>query len=139
MSLPERLIQDAAAGLFTDVAGVGIDVVDIDMLHTLVLQGGPSFIDAYWAPAEQLATGNQIERLAGRWAAKEAVMKCLGHGVGDLDPIDIEIAAHSSGAPHVILHRDAARLAAEANVGRCHVSMTHESSWAAAIALAVRA
>lgn len=139
MSLLERLIHAAADGLLTDVAGVGIDIVDIDLLHTLVLQGGSSFIDAYWAPAEQLATGNQIDRLAGRWAAKEAVMKSLGHGVGDLDPIDIEIAADSCGAPHVVLHRDAARLAAEAHVGQCHVSITHESSWAAAIALAVRA
>jgi holo-[acyl-carrier protein] synthase len=139
MSLPESLIQAAAGCLLADVAGVGIDVVDIDLLQSLVTQGGRSFIDAYWAPAEQLATGNQIERLAGRWAAKEAVMKSLGHGVGDLDPIDIEIAAHSSGAPHVVLHRDAARLAAEAHVSHCHVSITHESSWAAAIALAVKA
>lgn len=139
MSLPERLIQAAAGGLLTDVAGVGIDVVDIDMLRTLVLQGGQSFIDAYWAPSEQLATGNEIERLAGRWAAKEAVMKSLGYGVGDLDPIDIEIVAHSSGAPHVVLHRDAARLAAGARIDQCHVSITHESSWAAAISLAVRA
>lgn len=139
MNLPERLIRTAADALLPDVAGVGIDVVDIDVLRALVTRGGTSFIDAYWAPAEQIATGNQIDRLAGRWAAKEAIMKSLGHGVGDVDPIDVEIAAHASGAPRVVLHRGAARLAAEARVRQCHVSITHESSWAAAIALAVRA
>jgi holo-[acyl-carrier protein] synthase len=138
LDAPERLIQAAAMQLLPDVVGIGIDLVDVDLMRTLIGDGGASFVDAYWSQAEQDATDNQIDRLAGRWAAKEAVMKSLGHGVGDVDPIDVEIAALASGAPHVVLHGGAAQLAEELRVQRCHVSITHESSWAAAIALAVR-
>ena len=120
------------------MVGIGIDLVNVDLMRTLISDGGASFVNAYWSQAEQDATDNQIDRLAGRWAAKEAVMKSLGHGVGDVDPIDIEIAALPSGAPEVVLHRGAAQLAEELRVQRCHVSITHESSWAAAIALALK-
>lgn len=138
MDVPEELIQAAAQQLLPDVVGIGIDLVDVELMRTLISDGGASFVDAYWSKAEQNATDNQIDRLAGRWAAKEAVMKSLGHGVGDVDPIDVEIAALPSGAPQVVLHRGAAQLAEELEVRRCHVSITHESSWAAAIALAVK-
>jgi holo-[acyl-carrier protein] synthase len=138
LDAPEKLIQAAAKQLLPEVVGIGIDLVDVDLMRTLIRDGGACFVNAYWSQAEQDATDNQIHRLAGRWAAKEAIMKSLGHGVGDVDPIDVEIAALPSGAPQVVLHRGAAQLAEELRVRRCHVSITHESSWAAAIALAVR-
>lgn len=139
MDLPDRLIRSVAFDMFGDVSGIGIDLVDIDLMRSLVYAGGPSFVDAYWTLAEQNVTGRQVERLAGRWAAKEAVMKSLGSGVGEIDPIDIEITARASGAPEVVLHGGAAEKAKELKVKTCYVSITHESLWAAAISLAVRA
>lgn len=125
--------------MFGDVSGIGIDLVDIELMRSLLDAGGQSFVDAYWTVPEQNATERRVERLAGRWAAKEAVMKSLGSGVGEIDPIDIEITARASGAPEVVLRGRAAEAAEELDVRTCHVSITHESSWAAAIALAVRA
>jgi holo-[acyl-carrier protein] synthase len=135
---PDLPIIAAAEQLLPNVTGIGIDLVDIQLMEALVIDGGSFFVDAFWSPAEQVAADNRIECVAGQWAAKEAVMKSLGHGIGDLDPIDIEIVSHSSGAPYVVLHRSAAQLAKELKVNTCHVSITHEASWAAAIALAVK-
>jgi holo-[acyl-carrier protein] synthase len=139
VDLPERLVRTAARDMLDGVHGIGIDLVDVELMRSLIDSGGSSFINAYWSTAEQIATQNQVDRLAGRWAAKEAVMKSLGCGVGEIDPIDIEITAEASGAPRVVLRRGAAVLAEELNLKTCHVSITHESSWAVAIALAVRA
>lgn len=139
MDLPDRVIRSVALDMFGDVSGIGVDLVDIELMRSLVDAGGPSFVDAYWTAAEQNVTGRRVERLAGRWAAKEAVMKSLGSGVGEIDPIDIEITAQASGAPEVVLHGGAAERAKELSIKTCHVSITHESSWAAAFAFAVQA
>ncbi len=139
MEPPERVIRAATNELLADAVGVGIDLVDIELMRALLEDGGASFIDAYWSEAEQRATENRVDRLAGRWAGKEAVMKSLGCGIGEIAPVDIEITALASGAPLVVFHRGAAELVEELKVKTCYVSITHESSWAAAIAVAVRA
>ena len=63
-------------------------------------------------------------------------MKCLGAGVGDVDPIDIEILKLASGAPRIFLRGRAAEIAEGLNLKAWHVSITHEAGWAAAIAVA---
>ncbi len=133
---PVEMLRDLTEATFGDSIGVGLDLVDIDLMRSLVDVGGQEFVDAYWTRAEQLATRGDVERLAGRWAAKEAVMKCIGAGVGDVDPIDIEIVTLPSGAPQVVLSGRAAEVALDRSISKCSVSITHESSWAAAIAIA---
>lgn len=64
-------------------------------------------------------------------------MKCLGAGVGDVDPIDVEILTLPSGAPRVVLRGRAREIAGELGLV-FHVSITHEGGWAAAIAVAQR-
>jgi holo-[acyl-carrier protein] synthase len=119
-------------------AGVGIDLVEMTSFAELHAAGGQAFLDNGWTPTEQQDAGGSVERLAARWAAKEAVMKALGCGLGDLDPLDVEIAMDSRGAPYVSLHQNALTAASSRTIHRWHISLCHESGWAAAIAIAER-
>lgn len=119
-------------------AGAGIDLVNLASFAILHETGGPAFLENAWTAAEQEDAHGSLERLAARWAAKEAVMKALQCGLGDLDPLDIEILTEPGGAPRVVLHRNALAAASALGVARWHVSLCHEEGWAAALAIAER-
>lgn len=116
--------------------GVGIDLVEVEPLRQMLVSGGRPFLDAGWTVREQRASNRQADGLAGKWAAKEAVMKALGHGIGDIDPRDVEIITTPDGEPQVELHRAARAIAKRQRVAAWHLSVTHEGGWAAAIAIA---
>lgn len=116
--------------------GVGIDVVETGPLGELIAAGGPEFVDSAWSATEQHDAEGSIERLATRWAAKEAIMKALRCGLGDLGPLDIEIHTGTDGAPDVVLHGNARDTAASRGLHGWQISMCHEQGWAVAIALA---
>ena len=118
------------------VVGIGMDVVSVPKMDRLVSDGGPAFLDRGWTPSELAEADGDPERLATRWAAKEAAMKCLGLGISDLDPRDIEITTSESGAPKVALQGPAAERAQSLGISKLHVSASHECGWAAAIAVA---
>ena len=68
----------------------------------------------------------KYESYAGRFAAKEAVMKALGRGWGaKVRWLDIEVARARSGKPEIVLHDKTARLAAELGIRRWALSITH--------------
>lgn len=119
-------------------AGAGIDLVNMASFAILHETGGRAFLENGWTDAEQRDAQGSLERLAARWAAKEAVMKSLQRGLGDLDPLDIEILTESGGAPRVVLHRSALAAASALGIARWHVSLCHEEGWAAALAVAER-
>jgi holo-[acyl-carrier protein] synthase len=116
--------------------GVGIDLVEVEPLRQLLVLGGRLFLDAAWTAREQRDSNRHAEGLAGKWAAKEAVMKALGHGIGDMDPRDVEIVTTPHGAPQVELHRSARAMAKRQRITTWHLSITHDGGWAAAIAIA---
>jgi holo-[acyl-carrier protein] synthase len=128
--------QASATGSADQPAGVGIDLVEIEPLCQLMQSGGAAFLDAAWTLREQHDANGQPEGLAGKWAAKEAVMKTLQRGIGELDPLDVEIVTTQLGAPGVELHRAARAAARHKKIGQWHLSVTHEGGWAAAIAIA---
>ena len=119
-------------------AGAGIDLVNLASVTALHETGGAAFLENGWTDAEQSDAQGSLERLAARWAAKEAVMKALRCGLGDLDPLDIEVLTEPGGAPGVVLHRNALAAAAALGIVRWHVSLCHEDGWAAALAVAER-
>jgi holo-[acyl-carrier protein] synthase len=86
-----------------------------------------------WAGASR----HPEQRLAARFAAKEAVLKALGAGLGSAPLTDIEVVRGTSGAPSVALHGRAAELARSLGVDRVLVSLTHTSTTAAAFAVAM--
>jgi holo-[acyl-carrier protein] synthase len=126
----------------TLVVGVGTDLVDVGRLAA-VIDRRPGirtrlFTDAEIADAGQGTPRRQAASLAARFAAKEAVMKSLGSGVGQVGFLDIEITGGRGRAPGVALSGRAARRAEELEVVDVAVSMSHDAGLAAAMAVASR-
>jgi holo-[acyl-carrier protein] synthase len=99
---------------------LGTDIVYIPRIKAIVQRFGDRFLQRVYTPTEQENCGcdskhgfiPSIERLAGRWAAKEAVVKALGTGWRGIGYTDVEIRRHKSGAPFAILHHEAAAVVA---------------------------
>jgi holo-[acyl-carrier protein] synthase len=122
-----------------DVVGVGVDLCDVDRMRA-ALERTAGFADRVFTAGEQAycrAARDPAPRFAARFAAKEAVLKALGAGLGACPLREIEVVRADSGAPSVVLHRAAASLAGERGVARWHVSLTHTSGMAEAIAIAL--
>ncbi len=121
------------------ILGSGIDIVAIARIERMFERYGERFLRRLLTPAEQAAAlrlANPIPRLAGRFAAKEAVMKALGTGWGaGVNFTQIEVVNDDTGAPTVRLH-GAARRRCEALGGRrWHLSISHEREMAVAQAI----
>jgi hydroxyethylthiazole kinase-like uncharacterized protein yjeF len=104
---------------------IGVDVVEVARLQLAVRRSGKRFLQKVYTTAELDYCGDSIERLAGRWAAKEAVIKCFD-GTGICFPRKhIEVMPGPSGAPRVRLLGDHRR-------ARIQVSITHHGGLALA-------
>lgn len=122
-----------------DVIGIGTDLVEVERFRTVVART-PTIVDRTFTTAERAyaeAKRDPTERYAVRWAAKEAVMKALGVGLGEVDLKDIEVVRADSGAPSVALHGRAAALASQRGVTSWQLSLTHTDTAAHAIAVAL--
>jgi holo-[acyl-carrier protein] synthase len=87
---------------------------------------------------EQRYVGRKVERLAGRWAAKEAISKVLGLGVRGVGWREIEVLPNRAGQPQVYLHGRAAIRAEDMGLDEVSVSISHERHMAVAVAVAHR-
>jgi holo-[acyl-carrier protein] synthase len=117
------------------VVGVGIDTVDIDRFARIVARRR-GLADRLFTDQERADAAGSAGRLAARFAAKEAVMKALGVGVGAFRFHDVEVVRASSGRPSLALVGAAAALAEESGVHAWHVSLTHTALVAEAIVIA---
>ena len=115
--------------------GVGVDVVDVARF-TLALGRRPRMAERLFTDRERLDSAGRPERLAARFAAKEAVLKALGSGLGDAPLRGIEVQRRPSGAPVIVLHDEALALARAKGVGEWHVSMSHTDTTATAFVIA---
>jgi holo-[acyl-carrier protein] synthase len=116
------------------IVGVGIDVVDVPRF-ALALERRATLAGRLFTDAERHDAKYHPERLAARFAAKEAVLKALGVGIGGAPWKSIEIHRDDSGAPSVQLHDAAAALAARCGVDEFHISMSHTMLTAVAFAV----
>jgi len=120
------------------VIGVGSDLVDIERMRA-ALARTPGLRSRLFRPAERAYSDQRAdptERYAVRFAAKEAVMKSLGLGLGEVAMFDIEVVRAPSGAPEVLLHGRARALADARGVTRFHLSLTHSQTSAHAVVIA---
>ena len=120
------------------VVGVGTDLVDLDRFRQAA-ERTPGILTRYFTEDERSYAerrNDPTERYAARFAAKEAVMKALGVGLGACELAEIEVVRQDSGAPDLVLHGKAAALAAERGVTAWHLSLTHTDTAAHAIAIA---
>lgn len=119
--------------------GIGVDLVEVDRLRT-VLARTPTMVAKLFTDGEQAyahTANDPTERFAARFAAKEAVMKALGVGLGAVDWHDIEVRRTDRGAPELVVTGRARALADEAGVTRWLLTLTHTASMAEAIAVAL--
>jgi holo-[acyl-carrier protein] synthase len=116
----------------TTVLRTGIDLVDIEVVRRMIELSGDDYLASSWTDAERTYCEGHPERLASRWAAKEATMKALGHGIGEVSPLDIEIASAEGQMPTLLLRGNAALFAQQLGIGTWSVSLTHEDRWALA-------
>ena len=106
---------------------IGVDAVSVDRIALAVKRSGPGFLAKVYTPAELAYCNGNDERLAGRWAAKEAVIKCFD-GTGICFPRRrIEVLPGPHGAPRT-------RLLGDARGAQVEVSITHHSRLAVATA-----
>ena len=120
------------------VLAVGTDLVDVERMRQL-LSRRPNIVNRLFLEAEReyaARQNDQAQRLAVRFAAKEAVMKALGSGYGELSFTEVEVIRSSSGQPQVKLHGKAAVRAAELGISRWKISLSHTHTSALAFVMA---
>jgi len=125
------------------IIGHGIDLCGVDRIRRMIADHGDRFLKRTYTPAEAACARRRKkgfeETLAGRFAAKEAVMKALGTGWRDgVEFRGIEILNEPSGKPYVVLHGTTAEKARSLGVTAWHVTITHTEDLAIASAIAER-
>jgi holo-[acyl-carrier protein] synthase len=118
--------------------GIGVDVVEIERFRRSLART-PSMRERLFTPIELAYVAPQadpVPSLAARFAAREAVMKSLGLGLGAFGFHDVWVERAESGAPSLAFAGTAARLAHEAGVTRWHISLTHSELVAVAYVIA---
>ena len=118
--------------------GIGIDLVDIERFRRS-LERTPSMRTRLFTTVELdyvASKADQVPSLAARFAAREAVMKALGVGLGAFGFHDVWVERAESGAPSLVVTAAAADLAAAAGVTTWHLSLTHSDHVAAAYVIA---
>lgn len=119
--------------------GIGTDLVELERFRT-TLERTPGIKTRTFTVGEREyadTKNDPTERYAVRWAAKEAVMKAMGVGLGEVNMADIEVVRADNGAPSIVLHDTAAARAEELGITEWRITLTHTESLAQAIAVAL--
>ena len=115
----------------------GIDLIEIDRVAEVIARHGKRYLERIYTPAELEQCGKRTESLAGRFAAKEAVAKALGCGIGEVGWKEIEILGDEQNAPVLILHGAAELKASKLGLTTGSVSLSHSMSHVVAMAVAI--
>jgi holo-[acyl-carrier protein] synthase len=123
------------------IVGVGTDIVEIPRIGKMIERHGEHFLTRVYTDEEIRYCQRRKEsfqHFAGRWAAKEAVMKTLGtgwtRGVGWLD---IEVNTKRSGQPLIVIRGSAREIATHLGIGEVLISISHCRAYAMATAIAL--
>ena len=119
------------------VLRTGVDLVEIARLETLNPAIRRRFLQRVFTHQELEIAGDSWSTLAGRFAAKEAVAKALGCGIGAVGWKEIEILRGPGGEPMLCLHGQAQQLAASQGLSVWSISISHSRSHAIAMAVAL--
>ena len=114
----------------------GIDLIDNHRIADGINRYGERFLNRFFTAEERAECKDQPHRLAARFAAKEAVAKVLGTGIGDVGWREIEIRGDERGRPVLLLHGAAAALSAQLGLTEWDVSLTHTVEYSSAVAVA---
>lgn len=128
------------AGRLPDLVGqvvvaIGADLVDIDRIRDTMARQA-RFAERVFTERERLYCEQRhdpAERYAARFAAKEAVLKVLGTGLGGADFTDIEVVKEPSGKPELVITGRAAAKAEELGITRWLITLSHSEHLAQAV------
>ena len=124
-----------------EIIGIGTDIVECLRIGRLIEEHGELFLTRVFTDRETRycqARKNATEHFAGRWAAKEAILKCLGTGWSKgISWTDVEVRNDFSGAPRVHICGAVKEHAQQLRITNILLSISHCRAYATAYALAV--
>lgn len=124
------------------IIGLGTDIVEVDRIVKMLTDHGDHFLERVFTPGEIAHCQPRREsapHYAGRWAAKEAVMKVLGTGfTTEVGWTDIEICVKPSGQPYIVLHGSTQLVATRLGIGEILITISHTSNYATATAIGLQ-
>jgi len=117
---------------------VGIDIIEVERVRKVYERHGERFLQRVFTEREVLQCRGKVVRLAGRFAAKEAISKALGTGMHGVKWRELEIVQLRSGRPTVRLHGFAKLRAEQLGLSAFDVSITDVALLSVAVAVAVQ-
>jgi len=124
------------------IYGIGIDVVEVDRIEAAIKRQGEMFLAKLFTDREREYCERQARpalHYAARFAAKEAVSKAFGTGIGgQAGWLEMEVLRGESGAPKMVFTGNAADFLMSEGIAEVQVSLSHARDYAAANAVAIR-
>lgn len=128
-------------GCILNVIGIGTDICEVERIAAMIRRHGDLFVGRIFTEGEIHYCGQHKfaeQHFAGRWAAKESVLKALGTGwARGIHWTDLEIHHGTGGRPQVRLHNSALDVAREQGIVSVLISISHSAGLATAFAIAV--
>ena len=115
----------------------GVDLIEIDRFTAACLRYKQRLLQRLFTSIELAENGENMASLAARFAAKEAVAKAFGTGIGAISWHDIEICRGTSGEPILHLSGTARRLAEQHHLHTWSLSLSHTQNHAIAFVVAM--
>ncbi|MCI1696930.1 holo-ACP synthase [Aneurinibacillus aneurinilyticus] len=119
------------------IVGVGIDIVELERIQKIIGRQESAFLERIFTERERknvpLGEARKIEFVAGRYAAKEAISKALGTGIGKVFSFqDAEILPGETGKPNVCIDASLLERITGKRGSFCHLSISHSEKYAVA-------
>ena len=123
-----------------NILGIGTDVIECLRIAQMIERHGELFITRVYTDHEIAYCSTKkaaTQHYAGRWAAKEAVLKALGTGWRQgISWRDVEVRNNTSGGPVISLYGGAREVFERADMQKMHISISHCRNYATAFAIA---
>ena len=114
------------------IKGLGVDIIGVERFSQALARRRGRLVRRLFTPSEAASCGGSAERLAGRFAAKEAFYKALGTGLREFTWQDVEVKNNELGAPRLLFSPRLAAYLQEKGVCRSHISISHDREFALA-------
>jgi len=118
------------------IVGCGIDLVKIERIEQIIKRWGDNFISRIFTPLEreycEIKKGNKFQSYAGKFAAKEAILKALGLGLREANWTEIEIKNDELGQPIIDISGKLKNITSAKGVSKYFVSISHTKEYAIA-------
>ncbi|MEJ2510779.1 MAG: holo-ACP synthase [Anaerolineales bacterium] len=115
----------------------GVDLIEISRISHAIERHGDRFLRRVFTSKELALVSDKPASLAGRFAAKEAVAKALGCGIGDVGWTEIEILRGPNNEPELYLHGNARKIAGQLGYHTWSISLSHSMDFAIAMVTAM--